>query len=156
MEDIFQSTSPARGTTPSGANILAVGGFQSTSPARGTTTRQKDAPGRWCYFNPRPPRGGRPVSTRASASGFLFQSTSPARGTTSVQARDSRCGGISVHVPREGDDIVLYGWFRGLRFQSTSPARGTTFFAAEQFQQLGISIHVPREGDDSAWGRPFS
>ena len=78
---------------------------------------------------------------------------------------------ISIHVPREGDDLVLDGWkptlelfqstspVRGTTsrraflpvasvFQSTSPVRGTTELAKQPLNAGGISIHVPREGDD--------
>ena len=34
------------------------------------------------YFNPRPPRGGRPHATIPQGPGALFQSTPPARGAT--------------------------------------------------------------------------
>ena len=55
-----------------------------------------------------------------------FQSTSPVRGTTSCQLNLFPHTGISIHVPREGDDYCLR---RPRRLQR-------------------ISIHVPREGDD--------
>ena len=35
------------------------------------------------YFNPRPPRGGRPPAWIRSSPGSIFQSTPPARGATS-------------------------------------------------------------------------
>ena len=64
--------------------------------------------------------------------------------------------GISIHVPREGDDSALRcEAFSGVLFQSTSPVRGTTEMAKDLRQKAKISIHVPREGDD--WrGRPWS
>ena len=88
---VFQSTSPARGTTSGrGWNTASVS-FQSTSPARGTTTR-------FDYYWPV----------------FAFQSTSPARGTTPGIARGYYDSHISIHVPREGDDpgTVLCGFLR--------------------------------------------
>ena len=56
---------------------------------------------------------------------------------------------ISIHVPREGDD----SWRTSpghspTTFQSTSPVRGTTLKIYDTPKELTISIHVPREGDD--------
>ena len=58
---------------------------------------------------------------------------------------------ISIHVPREGDDpfgVGFFAWVFG--FQSTSPVRGTTDRMLLEFETARISIHVPREGDDHA------
>ena len=59
--------------------------------------------------------------------------------------------GISIHVPREGDDNwwTASPW-NARRFQSTSPVRGTTMMTADPVSEVEISIHVPREGDDIA------
>ena len=62
---------------------LAFDEFQSTSPVRGTTTLP-------------------PSTTRQ----HLFQSTSPVRGTTREHMGGVLRPGISIHVPREGDDVV--------------------------------------------------
>ena len=56
--------------------------FQSTSPVRGTT------------------RGY--VSRKSD--GIIFQSTSPVRGTTQSNSISKGDNGISIHVPRAGDD----------------------------------------------------
>ena len=101
----FQSTPPARGATKSGAEFTVKcdisihapreGGdlrgsgtpwasliFQSTPPARGATyPRSRRLWARW-YFNPRPPRGGRPDG-KENRKADLY---------------------ISIHAPREGGD----------------------------------------------------
>ena len=124
----FQSTCPARGTTPPAAaassrarnfNPRAPRGarhqitvvflrctqFQSTCPARGTTSSLQKFRPSFTYFNPRAPRGARPGDVYAAAS----------------------IGGISIHVPREGHD----------------------YYPSKSFDQVSrISIHVPREGHD--------
>ena len=169
--------------------------FQSTSPARGTTSRHQTYQQSTSHFNPRPPRGGRPKLRAWQERQNEFQSTSPARGTTgqygTIWATESvfqstspargttpgtvLCGFlriISIHVPREGDDHSTYK--RGRKqaeFQSTSPARGTTILyppilsycyhfnprpprggrhllVQKIWNENRISIHVPREGDD--------
>ena len=57
-----------------------------------------------CYFNPRPPRGGRP-SYGVNAMPFNgFQSTPPARGATAVIGYVGDICAISIHAPREGGD----------------------------------------------------
>ena len=63
----------------------------------------------------------------------LFQSTCPARGTTRQRraVRQEQLN-ISIHVPREGHDCILY--------------KNTGYF-------MGISIHVPREGHDERYFR---
>ena len=94
------------------------------------------------------------------------------RGTTQPANFDGAAFVISIHVPREGDDLrVLASSLSWTLFQSTSPVRGTTAaginpLLAATFQStspvrgttdamdfasidLEISIHVPREGDDS-------
>ena len=58
---------------------------------------------------------------------------------------------ISIHVPREGDDLEARPDAHPLgQFLSTSPARGTTGPVPQVLHMMYISIHVPREGDDTA------
>ena len=79
------------------------------------------------YFNPRPPRGGRPKR---------------------LSARSCQKG-ISIHAPREGGDDVIRA-YPGLYevFQSTPPARGGDGIDGAAVQVDQISIHAPREGGD--------
>ena len=78
------------------------------------------------YFNPRPPRGGRPGGGYFHLVRLGFQSTPPARGATPLRSADVRRLHISIHAPREGGD-------RGLR---------------RHYGAMPISIHAPREGGD--------
>ena len=122
----FQSTSPARGTT----EVLVIWSFpclfQSTSPARGTTPCSS-----WLYC------------------GTVFQSTSPAMGTTIKRPVYVIPAMISIHVPREGNDLQDgQQATEAVLFQSTSPARGTTTNNVLIYSRFDISIHVPREGND--------
>ena len=65
----------------------------------------------------------------------------------------SRSITISIHVPREGDDISASSMaISRRRFQSTSPVRGTTLRSVVMRAAVVISIHVPREGDDAKQG----
>ena len=56
---------------------------------------------------------------------------------------------ISIHVPREGHDLLTeLPADIGAIFQSTCPARGTTNYMCYYICVRRISIHVPREGHD--------
>ncbi len=147
--------------------------FQSTPPARGATTGEPiEASGHW-RFNPRPPRGGRPIVTRSSLPLPLcfnprpprggrpsvarmlitrpwFQSTPPARGATSKASttpRVSRC--FNPRPPRGGRPKASRLMVFFLVFQSTPPARGATRPAARRrADDADVSIHAPRAGGD--------
>ena len=59
---------------------------------------------------------------------------------------------ISIHVPREGDDLWLYqAWGHRKIFQSTSPVRGTTA-VEERLNQLteGFQSTSPVRGTTPA------
>ena len=194
IEPAFLSTSPARGTTaPAGPGKRRERDFYPRPPRGGRRAvpvrrpaqrnfyprpprggRQDDA----LYtrevqdFYPRPPRGGRPGRLLSSFPPIQFLSTSPARGTTARSRSCRRSSRISIHVPREGDDLRCRsapasrrshfyprpprgGRLRNTAirsaqttFLSTSPARGTTRRVKYTFAFRCISIHVPREGDD--------
>ena len=102
----FQSTCPARGTTPRGGERERCLEFQSTCPARGTTVRlrlQLSAP---VVISIHVPREGHDDVACVPAVPAVY---------------------ISIHVPREGHDAAAVVR-RVVRreFQSTCPARGTT------------------------------
>ena len=56
------------------------------------------------YFNPRPPRGGRPVNFSAVGNLELFQSTPSARRATAPRCGRLGLVGISIHALREEGD----------------------------------------------------
>ena len=122
---MFQSTCPARGTTGAPHRRHRQLGFQSTCPARGTTRGSYQADDWRDCFNPRAPRGARPL---ASALSMTFRGFNP-RAPRGARRRGLRCWrsrSVSIHVPRAGHDLV-----RAFR-------RG----------YLEVSIHVPRAGHD--------
>ena len=106
---------------------LKTSRFQSTSPGWRTTTHLVCDLGSPCYFNPRPPCGGRLKDNIRVQRGVIFQSTSPVWRTT--------------YVISSGDSLHL-------KFQSTSPVWRTTILSAPVFVDVRISIHVPRVEDD--------
>ena len=146
--------------------------FQSTPPARGATSRGYVVAFAGQNFNPRPPRGGRPVNFPTNGCGQVFQSTPPARGATGAVHVRHRDLPISIHTPREGGDDGLLspavfeeeisthapreGGDSGLAlpadscvlFQPTPPARGATPVWGLPAIPGVISTHAPREGGD--------
>ena len=145
----FQSTCPARGTTEASDGHYETQPFQSTCPARGTTAWHIVAAENLVisihvpreghdsisttpratrsHFNPRAPRGARPVRQLRLYCGADFNPRAP-RGARR-QAVDQYVVNkpISIHVPREGHDAATPYNARGrYTFQSTCPARGTT------------------------------
>ena len=165
---------PREGGDVAGASIKSSSCiFQSTPPARGATARHTPCACYACHFNPRPPRGGRPLYSRPRKAPAIFQSTPPRGGATLLIILVPHQSGISIHAPREGGDKpILYvsianAYFnprppRGgrltsrctagtaNRFQSTPPARGATIFQNRYSPLcLQISIHAPREGGDA-------
>ncbi len=126
-----------------------------------------------CYFNPRPPCGGRHGRHAFVALRLQFQSTPPVWGATPDHPSPRAGRSISIHAPRVGGDRVMYG--RGLGraiFQSTPPVWGATRRTAfsQAFANFNprppcggrlvelvqgrsirtISIHAPRVGGDPA------
>ena len=126
LDFMFQSTLPARGATGIFYDFSSLKKFQSTLPARGATPRIRAVSRGWTGFNPRSPRGERPVYQRKGNVFAMFQSTLPARGATPPLDCISIAFNVSIHAPREGSDLrsEIIG-----RLQS-------------------VSIHAPREGSD--------
>ncbi len=147
--ELFQSTFPARGTTQHSCKAGTTPKISIHVPREGNDLGAYSSIRYGFHFNPRSPRGERPVHNCRPNDLVLFQSTFPARGTTHVaivfvgllpfQSTFPARGTtveirafnynrvISIHVPREGNDILSPGWTEILKiFQSTFPARGTT------------------------------
>ena len=104
------------------------------------------------YFNPRPPRGGRPVRLHIILVGVLISIHAPREGGDINAALEKNYRVISIHAPREGGDApkiandILSTHFnprppRGGRL----PSQDTTIPTWS-----AISIHAPREGGDLA------
>ena len=67
------------------------------------------------HFNPRTPRGVRPVPSPTGWASLKFQSTHPARGATPHVGQRPVQQAISIHAPREGCDrlylMALFGTY---------------------------------------------
>ena len=101
----FQSTPPARGATTSTCFLSLIWIISIHAPREGSDAKYLELSQSCADFNPRSPRGERPLSTPICA-------WSPH---------------ISIHAPREGSDQGGIQQCRAeSQFQSTLPARGAT------------------------------
>ena len=101
--------------------------FQSTPSARRATSGDSGEGSTAQYFNPRPPRGGRPDAARELPDDDQFQSTPSARRAT---CDTSTSGTAKI-------------------FQSTPSARRATTLRTGHRLPIWISIHALREEGDS-------
>ena len=92
------------GDAPSVICVLPGSNFNPRPPRGGRPTSSKGMRKVTIHFNPRPPRGGRRSPTARIVSVARFQSTPPARGATCDCCRQPSDQGISIHAPREGGD----------------------------------------------------
>ncbi len=119
-------------------------------------------------FNPRAPRGARPVPGNRFSLRIWFQSTRPAWGATSMPvemrkrltfqstrpAWGATCGyanptetiRVSIHAPRVGRDLIAdSSLISPQMFQSTRPAWGATLIARrESSTSCGFNPRAPR------------
>ena len=124
----FQSTRPARGATIEKLADMLETDISIHAPREGRDFYCLYTVGLMYYFNPRAPRGARPVFSFSVYPRRGFQSTRPARGATGYPTTT---------------------WLLYYRlFQSTRPARGATKPVFSLFEMRTISIHAPREGRD--------
>ena len=103
---IFQSTPPARGATPSWRRCAGWHAISIHAPREGGDIDFFSDYSATFDFNPRPPRGGRPLHGQISGRCSKFQSTPPARGATAPWSAWCTWRTISIHAPREGGDLV--------------------------------------------------
>ena len=103
--DLFLSTPSARRATLDAVIEKAVSLiFLSTPSARRATLVQLILTKTMQNFYPRPPRGGRPISSIASALTQLFLSTPSARRATAAYSAVHQSEIISIHALREEGD----------------------------------------------------
>ena len=139
---------PPRGGRPDcNVDVVRIAGFQSTPSARRATmfignfavtrfisihalreegdfTAHKSKTA-MVYFNPRPPRGGRPLPPDQDRSDSRFQSTPSARRATKISHTISISLFISIHALREeGDSNHIIIGRKGLDFNPRPPRGG--------------------------------
>ena len=112
----------AKSTWPAVSTRISIHALREEGDLRSRSSRAAPR-----YFYPRPPRGGRPETCRASVSQKIFLSTPSARRAT----RDIKPVRTEV-----------------LKFLSTPSARRATRLAGKAHHQQAISIHALREEGD--------
>ena len=124
---LFQSTPPSREATLVSADQEDGYLFQSTPPSREATLSLLSSAPDIFYFNPRLPRGRRPLGHVR----LLFPSL------------------ISIHASLAGGDDK-FGEFNSAAelFQSTPPSREATIWCLIFWPQRAISIHASLAGGD--------
>ena len=138
-------------------NVLCINtiAFQSTRPARGATCRRPHR--QWCrhrYFNPRAPRGARPLRTLDSVRSLSISIHAPREGRDRRRRCPPRTPGLfTPRAPRGARRLVRLPRSGISVFQSTRPARGATDIEGILPRPAPISIHAPREGRDLALRR---
>ncbi len=78
----------------------------------------------------------------------VFQSTLPVRGGTKLSRFYDALGGISIHPPREGRDLINCTLRTDITISIHPPREGRDQNAQHKTYIKKISIHPPREGRD--------
>ena len=147
--EVFQSTQPKRAATTAGQcydRVIRIS-IHAAQEGCDCTAILPSLPN--LYFNPRSPRGLRPVSARMAGCFTLFQSTQPKRAATIAREKAGLTQKISIHAAQEGCDRTI----RTLDctfpvFQSTQPKRAATEELTGAVKWVEISIHAAQEGCD--------
>ena len=100
----FQSTRPSRGATSTLWGRAATDGISIHAPLGGRDRSGGPAACSGSDFNPRAPRGARPMLDGKRDSHLVFQSTRPSRGATCEQKQPEKYHQISIHAPLAGRD----------------------------------------------------
>ena len=113
----------------SGMRTTSLLRFQSTSPARGTTVQLPTVPRFGCYFNPRPPHGGRHALCANKQAEQIISIHVPRMGGRHRVARSAPCSRYFNPRPPHGGRRVAVGAVvaKVAKFQSASPAWGDDF-----------------------------
>ena len=124
----FQSTPSARrATCKAECGAWQTPYFNPRPPRGGRPSRQSSCC--WCssYFNPRPPRGGRPIFKKKTTAKTYFNPRPPRGGRRDGTVPAGRCRTISIHALREeGDGTFHFHVTLSGQFQSTPSARRAT------------------------------
>src|SRR5439155_1219962 len=127
---VFQPTRPARGATDRDHGLLVPLGVSTHAPRAGRDSTKLPRDSMFTRFNPRAPRGARPLHLAGQAADLVFQPTRPARGATAASRLPCREPQVSTHAPRAGRDYMT--WARLI--------------------EPRVSTHAPRAGRDLAPG----
>ena len=123
--------------------------FQSTPPARGATLPDRCAAATEWYFNPRPPRGGRP-RPMAHMPRYPISIHAPREGGDFAGAAKGKVQRyFNPRPPRGGRPPMWGAWWRWTaHFNPRPPRGGRQPEIVSMLLEQRISIHAPREGGD--------
>ena len=144
----FQSTPPARGATVAQPVVLPAVPISIHAPREGGDQSRRPHRPRRRNFNPRPPRGGRPVTVRAWICIPYFNPRPPRGGRHMTIDVLASWKAISIHAPREGGDPPVWIAQPETGISIHAPREGGDDMLVWLVWKLTISIHAPREGGD--------
>ena len=122
--------------------------FQSTPPVRGATAADAHSTPWGCYFNPRPPRGGRQKELPLRLPRQHFNPRPREGGDSQTLGRYPGAATISIHAPREGGRHRWNTWPRRACYFNPRPREGGDIPEQVAISYWDISIHAPRKGGD--------
>ena len=123
--------------------------FQSTPPARGATCQNiRSRPVESGYFNPRPPRGGRPpLLSMRTTTAWYFNPRPPRGGRRQIVGAPAEIASISIHAPREGGDVSRVSACRCPPYFNPRPPRGgRQLFGVCGQRHVNFNPRPPRGG----------
>ena len=133
LELIFQSTPSARRATVSFIMCSFLSKYFNPRPPRGGRPGLSGSSSVSKYFNPRPPRGGRLTCSFQPLMRSVFQSTPSARRATAAYKAADAAEKISIHALREeGDAVLVPPFFRRCNFNPRPPRGGRPAQSAQQ------------------------
>ncbi len=107
-----------------------------------------------CYFNPRPPCGGRRRTRRRIETVRRdFNPRPPCGGRLTAIRGESRNNHISIHAPRVGGDEFNPLINSKMQISIHAPRVGGDMAGVATYTNKNISIHAPRVGGDRAGWR---
>ena len=100
-------------------------------------------------FNPRSPRGERPLTSWHCVRRLAFQSTLPAWGATLSRMKQAQQQILQSTLPARGATPSFFLFRYSIsHFNPRSPRGERPSEHTDEYKQLMISIHAPREGSD--------
>ena len=104
LDDVFQSTLPARGATRCRYHSFRHTRFQSTLPARGATFLRRWKRQRKIFQSTLPARGATWLLLQSNIKSIHFNPRSPHGERLKVSGQAALRQRISIHAPRTGSD----------------------------------------------------
>ena len=147
----FQSTHPARGATQTGSQTGGLKHISIHAPREGCDCVPGPQPGAPTHFNPRTPRGVRPVGSSRALVVLTISIHAPREGCDPHGVYQQRQRYISIHAPREGCDSSETHALTAFLISIHAPREGCDDTQSNKEMHQSISIHAPREGCDDAY-----